>query len=181
MKRLLNIFLIVGILSLQLAEYASAATSDTFQITVTCKFVSIILKDNAGTSDYTTWALGSKALNTASTMTQAEGIKVVNTSNATTDISAWVSTQAASWTNASAAGSDQYKLEMKSFDASQATPDLSTGTTIITGTATPGQTFKSSLAATTDQWAYCKFTTPTVDGSSGTGQTITITVLASAV
>ncbi|MFH0763237.1 MAG: hypothetical protein V1925_05050, partial [Candidatus Omnitrophota bacterium] len=119
---------------------------------------------------------GQKAENTATTMAQAQGILVVNTANAATDLSAWVSTQATDWTNAAAAGANQYKLEMKCFDATQPTPDLSTLTTVITSAATPGEDIKAGLAATTNQWAYCKFTTPT-STTSGSEQTITVTIL----
>jgi hypothetical protein len=177
MKKLLCTLLILGIVSLLGINTAQAATTDTFQITITCNFISINLRNTGDTADYTTWAVGQKAENTATTMIQADGIKVVNTANAATDLSAWVSTQAANWTNQSAAGTDQYKLEMKCFDATQATPDLSTGTATITSTSTPGEDIKAGLAATTNQWAYVKFTTPT-STTSGSQQTITVTILA---
>jgi len=177
MKKLLSILLILGMVSWLWVNTAQAGTTDTFQITVTCNFLSINLRNTGDTADYTTWAIGQKAESTATTMIQADGIKVINTSNAATDLSAWVSTQAAAWTNQSAAGADQYKLEMKCFAATQASPDLSTGAFTITTTSTPGDDIKTSLAATTDQWAYVKFTTPT-STTSGSEQTITVTILA---
>ena len=176
MKKLLSILLILGMVSWLWVTTAYAATTDTFQITVTCNFLSINLRVYDDSGDYTTWAVGQKAENTATTMTEAQGILVDNTSNASTDLSAWVSTQAAAWTNAASAGADQYKLEMKCFAATQTTPDLSTGTTVITSTGTPGEDIKTGLAATTDQFAYCKFTTPT-STTSGAQQTITVTIL----
>ncbi len=176
MKKLLSILLILGMVSWLGVNTAQAATTDTFQITVTCNFLSINLRNTGDTADYATWAIGQKAENTPTTMPQADGIKVVNTSNAATDLSAWVSTPAANWTNAASAGADQYKLEMKCFDATQVTPDLSTGTFTITSTATRGNDIKTALAATTNQWAYGKFTTPS-STTSGAAQTITVTIL----
>jgi hypothetical protein len=161
------------------AGSAVAATSDTFQITVTCNFISINLRDNGDTTDYTTWAIGQQATSAAVTMAQADGILVDNTSNVATNLSAWISTPATNWAAASSAGADEYKLELKSFDATEATPDLSSGTTTITATSSTGDVFKSSLDATTDQWVYGKFTVPT-STTSGAQQTITVTILASA-
>jgi len=177
MKKLLSFLIILVMLYCLGLSSSWADSSDTFQITVTCNYLSINLRNNGDTADYTTWAIGQKAENTPTTMTQAEGIKVVNTSNAATDLSAWVSTPAAAWTNQNAAGADQYKLEMKCYDATQASPDLSSGTFTITSTSTPGNDIKAGLAATTNQWAYCKFTTPT-STTSGAQQTITVTILA---
>jgi len=176
MKKLLCTLIILGMVFWLGVSTAQAAVSDTFQITVTCNFISINLRNNGDTLDYTTWAIGQKAENTATTMTQAEGIKVVNTANVATDLSAWVSGQAADWTNAASAGTDQYKLEMKCFDVTQVSPDLSIGTFTITSTANPGNDIKAGLAATTNQFAYAKFTTPDPT-TSGAQQTITVTIL----
>jgi hypothetical protein len=161
-----------------MASNVYAATSDTFTITVTCRFIDIVLKMRDGTTDYTTWAIGAKNEGAEATMAQADGIKVVNTSNVATNVSAWVSANSGSWSNAASAGADHYKLEMKAFTSDQATPDLSSGTTVITGTSTPGQTVSGSLGASTDDWWYCKFTVPS-STTSGGSQTITVTVLAS--
>jgi hypothetical protein len=169
--------LVLGAALLLGANTAQAAVSDTFQITVTCNFLSINLRIYDDSGDYTTWAMGQKAENTPTTMTQAEGIMVDNTSNISTDLSAWVSTPAAAWTNQAAAGADQYKLEMKTFAATQPSPDLASGTFTITSTSNPGNDIMTGLASTTDRWAYAKFTTPT-STTSGAQQTITVTVLA---
>ncbi len=176
MKKLLCILLILGMVSWLGVNTAQAAATDTFQITVTCNFISINLRNTGDTVDYTTWGVGQNAVNTPETMIQADGIKVVNTANVATDLSAWVSTPATAWTNGAAAGADVYKLEMKCFDATQATPDLSTGTFTILTTATPGDDIKTALTANTNQWAYCKLTTPT-STTSGAEQTITVTIL----
>jgi hypothetical protein len=162
-----------------MADSAVAASSDTFTITVTCRFLDIVLKTYDGGTDYTTWAIGAKNEGTATTMTEAQGIKLVNTSNVATNITAYVSGQAGSWTNAAAAGPNQYLLELKAYDATEATPDLGSGTTAVTSTAGPGESVKASLAATTDQWVYCKFTTP-ASTTSGAQQSITVTILATA-
>jgi hypothetical protein len=176
MKKLLCTLIILGMVFWLGVSTAQAALTDTFQITVTCNFISINLRNYNDTGDYTTWAVGLQAENTPTTMTQTEGIMVDNTANIATDLSAWVSTQAADWDNAASAGTDEYKLEMKCFASSQPSPDLSSGTFTITSTATPGNDIKTGLAATTDQWAYAKFTTPT-STTSGAQQTITVTIL----
>jgi hypothetical protein len=161
-----------------IAPAAVAATSDTFTITVTCNFMGINLRTYNDGGDYATWAIGQQNTSASVTMTEAQGVMVVNTSNVATDVSAWVTTTGA-WTAAGSAGPDQYKLELKAYDATQGTPDLGSGTTTITATSSTGDEFKTGLAANTNQWVYGKFTVP---GSTtvGTQQTITVTILVSA-
>jgi len=154
---------------------ALADTTDTFAITITCSFLSLNLRNYDDSGDYGTWAIGSKNTNVAATMVSTEGIMVVNTANVISKLSAWVSTQAANWTNGGSAGADVYVLELKPFDSSQATPDLSSGTATIETTSDPGNDFKTGLAAITNQWVYAKFTTPT-STSTGAQQTITTTI-----
>lgn len=174
-RTLVAIMLLCGIM----AGSVAAATSDTFQITVTCDFIGIALRTYDDGDDYATWAIGQKGVGEAATMTEAEGIMVVNTANIDTNLSAWISTEAGAWTVGGAAGADTYKLELKAFGSSQVTPDLSADTTAITATSSTGDLFKATLAGSTDQWVYGKFTLPT-STSTGTQQTITVTILASA-
>jgi len=175
MKKLICILLILGMVSWLWVNTAQAATTDTFQITVTCNFLAIVLKDYTGTTDYTTWAIGQQAENTPTTMTQTEGIMVDNTSNVATDLSAWVSEQATNWTNGASAAENVYKLEMQCFSSSQTNPNLDTPVTITATTEGSANEIKDNLSATTDQWSYAKFTTPT-STASGSQQTITVTI-----
>jgi hypothetical protein len=162
-----------------MAGNAVAATTDTFTITVTCNFIGINLRNNADAADYTTWALGQLATGASAVdMTQGQGIKLVNTANVQTDITAYVSSQAANWTNDTAAGADKYLLALKAFDDTQATPDLA-GAVAITGTSAPGQSVKAALAANTNQFVYAQFTVPT-STTSGAQQTIVVTIVATA-
>jgi hypothetical protein len=158
-----------------MAGNAVAATSDTFTITVTCNFLDIVLKDHDG-ADYVTWAVGQQATSAAVTMTHAQGIQVVNTSNASTDISAWVTTTGA-WTPDTAAGADKYVLELESFGTVQEPVTMGTPTK-ITATSSTGTEFKTGLGATTDQFVYGRFTVPS-STTTGAQQTITVTILAS--
>lgn len=175
MKKLLCKLLILGMVFWLGVGSAQAVTTDNFSITVTCSYLSINLRNYTDTADYSTWAIGTVAENTPSTMTEAQGILLDNNANASTNISAYVSSQGADWTVDSAAGADKYKLELKSFDATQGSPDLSSGTTVLNA-SNPGPTIKSGLAASTNQFIYCKFTTPT-STTSGNQQTITVTVV----
>jgi hypothetical protein len=168
--------LVLLLLCCAMAGNAVAATSDTFTITVTCDFIGIDLQVYNSTDPYGTWALGQLAVGaSAVTMTEAQGIKLVNTANVSTDISAYVSSQAASWTNAAAAGANQYKLELKAFGTTQGTPDLSSATVPIV-TADPGDDVKTGLAGSTNQFIYGKFTVPT-STTSPAQQTIVVTLL----
>jgi hypothetical protein len=155
-----------------------AATSDTFTITVTCNFMGINLRTYNDGGDYTTWAIGQQNTSASVTMIENQGIMVANTSNIATDVSAWVTTTGA-WTAAGSAGPDQYKLELKAYDATETSPDLGTGSTTITATASTGDEFKTGLAAGISQWVYCKFTVP-ASTTVGTQQTLTVTLLVSA-
>jgi hypothetical protein len=160
-----------------MAPCATAATSDTFTITVTVNFIGINLRTYDDGGDYTTWALGQVNTSAAATMTEAQGVRITNTANVATDLSAWVTTTGP-WTAAGSAGPDQYKLELKAYDATEATPDLSSGSTTITATSSTGDEFKTGLAANTNQWVYGKFTAP-ASTTVGTQQTVTVTILAS--
>jgi hypothetical protein len=157
---------------------AVAATSDTFTITVTCNFIGINLRAYDDGGDYTTWAIGQQNTSASVTMTEAQGIRITNTANVATDLSAWVTTTGP-WTPAASVDTDKYKLEVKAYDATETTPDLGTGATVITATSSTGDEFKTGLAANTNQWVYGKFTVPS-GTSVGTQQTITVTILASA-
>ena len=178
MKKLISMFLVAGLMICGMVVNASAGTSDTFGISASIDntTLSITLQDTAETpGDYTTWAIGSKAVNTATTMTSAQGIKIVVVTSFPIDINAAAGTSAGggSWTADTAAGSSKYKLELKPFSAQEATPSLESGATVIAATATEFDPIVSSGS----RWAYAKFTTPTVT-TSGAAQTVTVTITA---
>ncbi|HSV27610.1 MAG TPA: hypothetical protein VLH60_06930, partial [Sedimentisphaerales bacterium] len=162
-----------------MAGNVAAVTSDTFTITVTCNFIGINLRTHDNASDYATWAIGQLGVGQSVSMTETQGIMVVNTANINTNLSARISTEAGAWTAGNAAGANTYRLELKAFDATQAAPDMAAGTTSIIATASAGNVFESNLPGFTNQWVYGRFTLPT-STSTGAQQTITVTILASA-
>ena len=175
MKRIL-IMLFSGVLILgSIAVKASAATTGAFGISVSVQnTLSISLKDTAG-ADYTNWAITpAVALNSATTMTSANGIKVLIGTSFPIDLNAAAGTSAGggAWTAGAVTGSGVYKLELKPFATTQAAPDLTTGSIVITGTAVQYDPIVSG-----DRWVYAKLTTPTAT-TSGQTQTITVTITA---
>ncbi len=176
MKRWL-VFLTVIVMAVGITCTAQAALTDTFTITITVNYIGINLRNNGDTADYTTWAIGQVATSAASTMTQAQGIKLVNTSNVALNVASFAA-NTLSWSLAAAIGADTYKLEAKSFDASQASPDMTGAANILT-TSSPGTNFKSNLAVSTNQWVYYRLTAPS-SVTSPTANTITVTIEATA-
>ena len=105
-------------------------------------------------------------------MTSAQGIHLVNSSNIVTKLNG-TANGAANWTVDAAPGIDKYKLELKSFTAQQAAPDLSTGATVVTNT----DVFETNIPAGTDRWIYGKFSMPTASSTAAT-QHINVTITA---
>lgn len=175
MKKVISMVLIGGLMTFGLVMSANAATNGAFGISVSIQnTLSISLKDTAGV-DYTTWAITpAVGLNTPTTMSSANGIKVVTVTSFPVDLNAAAGTSSGggAWSAGSVAGSGVYKLELKAFAASQATPDLTTGaTTILT---TP---IKYDPIVSGDRWLYAKLTTPTAT-TTGQSQTIIVTITA---
>lgn len=135
--------------------------------------LSIVLED-VNSAPYTTWTISpAVTLNTATTMTSAQGVKAVIQVKPKADFSAVV-TSTGPWTAGLVQGLNVYKLELKAFSFQQGTPDLTNGAKIILGTAT---LFDTNVKAG-DTWIYAKFTTPTAT-TSGKLQTITVTITVS--
>ncbi|MEW5766709.1 MAG: hypothetical protein AB1797_03655 [bacterium] len=184
MRKFLILLLILGTVFICGLKRAEAATTDTFQITITVNYISINLLNQAG-ADYGTWAIGQVATSTASTMDSNnggvgdEGIQVDNTSNVAIDIESYVS-NTDGWTLGAAIGADQFTLAAKAFTAWQAgpTPNM-TGAVSITQTAGPGADITTNLAANTDTYLYYTLTAPS-SVTSGAQKTLTVTVDATA-
>ena len=176
MKKFLVCLLILGLTFTGFAGIAQAADTGAFNITVTCAFLSIVLRTWDDGGPYSAWDIGTTNLDTTSSMVSAEGIMVKNTSNVATDLSAYVSAKT-TWDPAAATGEDKFLLELEDFDLVQADPITFTGNIVSIVDETPdGNDIKSNLADNDDEWVYGRFTTPTVDNSSGTAQTIEVTL-----
>ena len=177
MKKLLSIFLIAGIVCVTFPGEASAATSATFNITVTVNFMEmqIVQHDQAwdGTT-YTAWGIGSMATSSTNTMAQTDGVKVVlGSTSQTLDIQSHVSDEGTAWTVAAAADANQYAIMAKGYDATQASPSVAAGTQLTTSALDViGAT---AVASGADRWLYYDFDSPTSVGT-GTQQTIVITI-----
>lgn len=175
MKKLVSVILISGLMICGTVKEAVSATSGAFGISVSVQnTLSISLKDTAGL-DYTTWVITpAVGLNTPTTMSSANGIKVVTVTSFPVDLNAAAGTSAGggAWSAGSVTGSGVYKLELKAFPSSQAAPDLTTGATIILTTPV-----KYDPIVSGDRWLYAKITTPTAT-TTGQTQTITVTITA---
>jgi len=152
------------------------ALGGTSSITANDKYevqsvISITLTDTSS-SAYTSWVMGTRNLNTVTTMSSNQGIHLVNSSNIVTKLNA-TANGAANWVVDVAPGIDKYKLELKSFTAQQATPDLSTGATVVTN----ADIFETNIPAGTDRWIYGKFSMPTASSTAAT-QHINVTITA---
>lgn len=174
MKKIVSLLMILSMLFAVGITKAEADTTDTFTITVTCNFIEIVLKDTPGTSDYTTWALGTVALSNVSTMTSGQGVRVVlGTTSQNVDIQSKGATSSPdSWTIAASAGSNVYKLICDGTNEAAVT-DFSSATTLTTDY----QDINNATATQADRYLYYKFTAPSTV-STGSQQTITISVQA---
>jgi len=137
--------------------------------------ISIVLQD-VKSAPYTTWAIiPAVPLNTASTMSSAQGVKVVISSAVKINLSA-KATSTGAWTAGLAPGANVYKLELKAFAVQQTTPVVAgAGTTTVLGTTV---IFDPKIN-TTSRWVYAKLTSPT-GTISGQPQVITVTITATA-
>ncbi|MEW6095092.1 MAG: hypothetical protein AB1567_01005 [bacterium] len=185
MRKVLSLLAIFGMVFIGGFKMAEAATTDTFQITITINFIDMNLEDYLN-ADYGTWAIGQVAPSSVNTMAAngggagEEGILVDNNSNVSVDIECYVG-DSGSWTLGAAIGADTYTLEAKDFAAWEVgpSPDFSSGVTQITATASPGNDIQTGLAANTDTYLYYRLTAPS-SVSSGAQNTITVTVAATA-
>ena len=177
MKKLLSNFLIAGMVCVAFPREASAASSATFNITVTVNFLEmqIVQYDQAwdGTT-YSAWGIGGMATSSTSTMAEADGVKVVlGSTSQTIDIQSYVSNEGAAWTVDTTAAADKYAIMAKGYNATQASPSVASGTQLTT--SAQDVTDATAIASGADTWLYYDFDSPT-SVATGTQQTIVITV-----
>lgn len=179
MKKFLPIFLFVGVIvfGINIGSIAEAATSDTFNITITVNYfeMQIVQYDQAwdGTA-YTAWAIGNVATSSSTTMTEAQGVKVVlGTTSQTIDIQTHVSNEGSSWTVGASSAADVYAILAKGYAATQGTPSATGGTQLTT--SAQDVVGGTSIASAASTWIYYQFDTPT-SVSTGAQQTIEITL-----
>ena len=176
------------VLSIAVTKSVDAATTDTFNITITIGYLEITLKDStAGGAGgaYPDWAMGAKAVNTAYAMVSGatgamgEGIYVeVGLSSAYT-LTAQITTPAATWTNTAGTddttASNQYLLTSRGA-ATAVCPVMTIAggaSKVIAASAT--QIVDVAGTAATDTYLYFGFKTPTAT-TTGVEQSITVTV-----
>jgi hypothetical protein len=163
---------------------AQAATSGTFQITITVSYIGITLKDRTGGA-YGTWTIGSVTGSAVSTMDANtggegdEGVQVDNTSNVAIDLATYA-TNTASWTLDTSPAEDHCVLKATAEAAWQGSPypDMSEAA-IITSTGGAGDMIASNVSSGTEQYLYYSLMAPS-SVTSGAANTFTVTVKATA-
>jgi len=157
-----------------------AAASDTFQITITLENIDLSLLDYASAS-YSTWAIGTVALSSVSTMTAnsgssgEEGIHVDNSSTVSIDLECYSASNTHNWVLGNSPSTNQCVLRGKSFSSWQSSVDMSSAVT-VTQTGAPGADLVTNLGAATDRYLYFDFTAPS-SVSTYTENTFTVTIL----
>ena len=188
MKKFLVLMLALGIAIVGFSSLstAQAATSDTFQITVTVSYLSIELLD-VGDADYTTWDVGTVETSSVSTMSGTagtlgqQGIHVKNASSVPIDLGSQVTAQTTTWTFSSSAGDNTCALRAKSFTGWQSAeyPDMSTDTAVINNSTPVNVTPDgSSVPAAASRYLYYQLTTPSDFTTSSAENEIEVTITA---
>jgi len=155
----LAVVAIACLFALSVAQSASSASTDTFDITVTGEYLWIDITN-------ATWAIGTIALS-ASNYTNQTGITFIadiDNCSVNTDLSLQITTDGATWNDASAPGADEYRLNA-SINAWVAENLLSeAGDATISSDVTAGQNESFDL----------RFDSPT-SSTTGTEQSLTVT------
>ena len=155
----LAVFAIACLFAISVMQSANSATTDTFDITVTGEYLWMDITN-------ATWAIGTIALS-ASNYTNETGITFIadiDNCSVNTDLSLQITTDGATWQDASAPGADEYRLNA-SIDTWVAENLLSeAGDTTISSDITAGQNESFDL----------RFDSP-ITSTTGTGQSITVT------
>ncbi len=152
----------------------------------TFKIISVVLRDAADTTDYTTWNIGSgKTTDTAYIMNAGNAVLIKNDGNVSEDFS--IQATGTNWTLGSATGVDTCVL-MGLFNGNtapaegdyNATYDVITGTTAWATQSSGNGTFEGTndgdaVAAGTGEKLYIYLKTPS-SISSGDPETITVTI-----
>ncbi|MFH1824358.1 MAG: hypothetical protein ABH873_03935 [Candidatus Firestonebacteria bacterium] len=177
MRKMISILLIVGLMVGGLVVKASVADNDAFTITVTVdSTLTILCKQLDGTTAYGTWAIGAKALNTATTMTSVQGVMIKNTSTVKIDLKGGAS-GATVWTAGAATAQDVYTLRLKGFTVAGNPGDLSAETAVTSATPFYNEG-GAGIPNATDRYVYAELKTPTIS-TTGLVQSITATITAS--
>lgn len=179
MRKIMISVVVLILVLMGVSQTSEAQVTDTFTITVTVNLLAINLTDQT-TGDYGAWAIGQVAAGVATTMDSNGGsggddaVHVVNTSNVTVDLTCRVSNQGAAWTVGGTAASEIFKLEAEAYDTWEAAsyPTFTGALVVLT---TVAQDIKATLASTTDQYVYFRFTAPTAT-VAGAQQTITVEI-----
>lgn len=184
MRKLFFLLFVFGLTAITLSCFSpvDAAASDTFQITITLENIDLSLLDKDNNA-YGTWAVGTVALSSVSTMTadnggsNEEGIHVDNSSTIGIDLECYSASNTHSWTLGATPSNNQCVLRGKSFNAWVANdpPDMSSAVT-ITKTGAPGDDLEVNIGAATDKYLYFDFTAPS-GATTYTENTFTVTIL----
>ena len=182
MRKIVGLLMILSMLFAVGITKAEAA-DDAFTITVTISYLEIALKNSAGSVDYTTWDLGSKAVNTVTTMLTGtsgaadEGIYIEVGDSSAYKLTGVLVNTTCDWT----AGSSDTTSENTYLLAMRGASDDTVPVMTVTGGATPivvttpAEIANATGAAATDIFLYGSFKTP-LTTTYGTLQTITVTI-----
>ena len=183
MRKIVGLLMILSMLFAVGITKAEAA-DDAFTITVTISYLEMALKNSAGSVDYTTWDLGSKAVNTVTTMetgtsgAAGEGIYIEVGDSSAYKLTGVLVNTTCDWTAGSSdtTSENTYLLAMKGAATGTVPADMTVtgGATPIVIT-TPADIEAATGAAATDIFLYGSFKTP-LTTTYGTLQTITVTI-----
>jgi len=179
MQKIISLLLILGmaVTAVAIPNIAEAATTDTFTITVTISYLEIALRNIADAADFTTWDLATKAVNTVTTMADADGILVKVGNSSAYKLTGEITT-GCDWTAGASdtTSADTYLLAMQGASAATCPGDMTVAgaaTAMIEASAT--DIANATGAAATNSWLYCSHKTP-LTTTFGTLQTITVTI-----
>jgi hypothetical protein len=174
-----NVLIMVGlVLVLAMASVANAASTNTFNVSITVDYISVDLQNVSGTGVYAGWNIGQVEAARVRTMYGGEGIKVVNNSNVPVDVNTYVNS-GSGWNLGGSAYIDQFALKAVTFDTVQDTesPVSMTNAVQIVQQDGGGNTIKASLAVDAATYVYYQFEAPTTVNSRD-AKTVGITVAA---
>jgi hypothetical protein len=153
---------------------AEAAETDTFNITITCQYIEITLKQTDESTSYDTWAIGTVATSSDNEMAAGDGIYVDRgTTSINIDLQGKVTTDATDWSIGGSAGADTYALKGEGTIGSGAV-DFSSATALD---ASEYKDIHDATDVSANHWLYFELLAPT-STTTGSEQTITVTIKA---
>ena len=172
MKRYIVVLLLAVLLAGGMGVKAYAAENDSFTITAQVNStLAIVCKKLDGVTAYGTWAVGAKALSTATSMTSAQGVMILNTSTVAINL-AGTAGGSSSWNADTSAGVNKYLLKMTAPLLAAQEPTFGTAAAVVTGIA-----LGSIDTPATNAYLYGEFTTPTAS-TSGQSQSMSVMITA---